>query len=541
MLKPFILAIGLQRGIFDSVETFQIEWAAHSSSADALAGWIGSDEVADLIALAASNEDQERGALQLLEAARLDAAAWQTARELLGLPRHHFARSRRAYQEAQTIVVTTLMAAAAHAVSVDLGAARALLTSVQGLLPSAAVLDMPRTVPAMLHELLRSASQLLQGGTHGSLGVLLSRVDEGLLAGEAGVEDALRMRVTQREVDEYRIPEAARTMAAQRDLEIVLDAGKQLASRLGELLDMEGIAGVGRVAALAAGWWANRFAVLDALRQALEQIAPLTTRRLSEERAFRDPGPPGMLVGRIRELVDEKVRTQQVTAPAPRVIAVGGVSVVRTELDSDLVRGSDGLIGEMLRRHIVEPIDFAKARQPGPPPTRSGGRRGGGRSSRRDPQYWADRQDEREINGMLGEAFVYELFRDRLPGFDFQCWRSMNAVRYGTASEGDDTLGADFIYQDSSGLLTGRSDAPEVYLEVKATSEEGVAPFELSAGEWNTALRLHHEACARVHAIVRIEHVRDAPRLFRVYVDPVRLSHEGLLTIETADLRVLGG
>ena len=45
---------------------------------------------------------------------------------------------------------------------------------------------------------------------------------------------------------------------------------------------------------------------------------------------------------------------------------------------------------------------------------------------------------------------------------------------------------------------------------------------------------------ARVYAIVRVERVRTAPALRRIYIDPVRLRREGILVIEASDLRVYG-
>lgn len=379
---------------------------------------------------------------------------------------------------------------------------------------------------------------LLTSETAGTLTVLQARLREASIATDAAVEDALRASVSQREVDEYRLPEDARTASAERDVNIVLDAAQRLAPRFDEIVDATRVRDSGRVAVLAGGWWANRFTVLAALRQALEDVAPLTTRRLSDARAFHDPGPPGALTARITELSDSVPPPRSATpSPAARVVQLGGVRVGRDVLDRELAQGSDGIIGTELRRHAITRIDFDEIRrvEAGPLSShrgRGGWSKGGGRSA-----FGGESQDDREINGLLGEAFVYELLREQLPGFDYQCWRSMNGVKYGVASEGDDALGADFIYRDLGGVLTGRADAPEVYLEVKATSSEGEVPFDISRNEWETAFRIHLEDVARVYAIVRVEHVRSSPALNRIFLDPVRLNRDGRLKVEWKDLR----
>ena len=90
-------------------------------------------------------------------------------------------------------------------------------------------------------------------------------------------------------------------------------------------------------------------------------------------------------------------------------------------------------------------------------------------------------------------------------------------------------------------MITGRSDAPLVYLEVKTTADDGATPFDISAGEWKTALDIHTAHSDREYAIVRVEHVRSAPALHRIFVDPICLNREGFLEVEWKDLRIYGG
>jgi hypothetical protein len=409
---------------------------------------------------------------------------------------------------------------------------------VRALVPAEELLHLPLEEAALLPNVLSRVSELLGQDASASLGVLSARTEEALAAHANRAEETLMMRVTQREVDEYRLPEADRSVTAQRDVNIVLDAASKLAEYLGESLNRSAVEHHARVETLRTGWWANRFAVLDALHQALEQSAPRTARRLSEVRAFRDPGPPGALIARLEELAVAPAKPEA-SVPIARQVTVAGVQLTRADLDPDLARGSDGHVGSELRRHVGQHVDFEALRAPTPPPVLSRVHRGGW-SGGSGGVFSLERQDEREINGLLGEAFVYEQFRELLPGFDYQCWRSSNAVRYGVSREGDDALGADFVYRDVSGSLTGRADAPEVYVEVKATSDEGAAPFEMTDNEWETALRIHLEGAVRAYVIVRVAHVRTTPMICRLFVDPVYLSENGFLIVEASNRRVRG-
>ena len=536
--KPLVLALALAARMVADVQEFEEQWATISHSADLSARWVGRPELADALALAGVMEGHERTLLRVLEVTGVSAEEWQTARTLLGMPPHLFEHTREKYLRARETVVAALAVAAAHAVRVDLEDARVAIEQVRELEPSTKLLQSLGSEAESASDVLARARQVV-GQSPGELGVLRARLEEATSGRASDALDALLARVATREVEEYRLPEASRSASATRDVEIVLDAAVRLAPLLSETVDAAAIREEGRVAALRMGWWANRFAVLDPLRQALGSGAPETSRRLSEERAFRDPGPPGALVARLRELATRESDVER-AAVVPRSVTIASVSLPATEVDADLSRGSDGCIGAEVRRHVPATLDFALLRQltsPTVPSRAVGGARGRRGGTNRSP---AETESDRQLNGLLGEVFVYELLRDRLPGFDFQCWRSSNAVRYGVATECDDGLGADFLYHDVAGTLTGRADGPEVYVEVKATSGEGKTPFELSANEWETALQIHHERGSRAYVIIRISHVRSEPIVHRVFVDPVQLKRDGLLVMEDADLRVFG-
>ncbi len=539
-LKADALAVALRYGVVANVDEFETQWPQRAASADAIANFVGCPELADLLALAVSVDDREPVVLRVLERAGVSVDDWQAARALLRLPLHEFAASRRAYETARAVLIATLMGTAAHALSVDLDLAREWIEDVEHEQPAPALLYSQATDAEMLRAVTTWAEGTPTLRSRPGLAVLRSRVESALRVDDTNLLAALQATTSQRETDEYRLPAQDRTARAERDVGIILGVARLIAAQLGENADAITEHANDRLSALTRGWWANRFAVLDVLRLALQDVAPTTTRRLVEARAFRDVGPPGSLAARIPEVSSpEPSRTGRGASAAETVSAVG-VNLERAAMDADLARGSEGLLGEALRRGIGEPVKFATLRQitrPAAPRQLSRARPGRGRSSHFS---MAELREERELNGLLGEAFVYELFRGQLPSFDYDCWRSTAAVRYGVASAGDDGLGADFVYRDSSGLLTGRADSPEVYLEVKATSAGGAAPFEMSAGEWETALRFDVESSARVYAIVRVEFVRTTPALHRIYVNPARLSREGFLIVDAADLRITG-
>jgi hypothetical protein len=142
------------------------------------------------------------------------------------------------------------------------------------------------------------------------------------------------------------------------------------------------------------------------------------------------------------------------------------------------------------------------------------------------------------MNGKLGEAFAYEVFRARLPYFDGAGWRSTARNDHGLEGEGDDSLGHDFEYRDHEGELTGRSDAPLCLIEVKSTETDGSVAFPISDGEWLEAIDTYERGDDRLYVIVRVRHVRTAPEVFDVIVDPVRLLQQGRLRLANKDLWV---
>lgn len=103
-------------------------------------------------------------------------------------------------------------------------------------------------------------------------------------------------------------------------------------------------------------------------------------------------------------------------APPKRKVTVFGQEKTEDDLASDLLRGTAGDIGKMLReKAAVRPLDpIIGTRVRGKvvlkPKTREGRGGGGGGGG------GADNTKDREFVGLLGEAFVYEKFRLALPG-----------------------------------------------------------------------------------------------------------------------------
>lgn len=100
-------------------------------------------------------------------------------------------------------------------------------------------------------------------------------------------------------------------------------------------------------------------------------------------------------------------------------------------------KAGGGELGRKLTESIDLKLDLARFRiaergEVTTPQRQSRPKRSGG-----SPTRFED-NEEREINGRLGEAFVYEQFRSALDGFDQSAWVSTNRVRYGLDNTGRD-------------------------------------------------------------------------------------------------------
>src|SRR5262249_39556885 len=153
-----------------------------------------------------------------------------------------------------------------------------------------------------------------------------------------------------------------------------------------------------RVQALSTGWWANRFAVLAALQQALSRVAPLTAQALSDARAFRDPMPWQQLWAALPQLGPVPSASPQ---RPQREISLLGIVGTEETLDAELAKSSAGQIGVKLQGAVDPALDLSRFR--GTRAEATAGRKGRGGGSGGVPRVSAENNRDKELNGFLGE------------------------------------------------------------------------------------------------------------------------------------------
>lgn len=137
----------------------------------------------------------------------------------------------------------------------------------------------------------------------------------------------------------------------------------------------------------------------------------------------------------------------------------------------------------------------------------------------------------REI-GHLGEVFAFRALAAQLPGFNEDCWVSSSRA-WMDLPGGDDALGYDFRYVDTTGALSGRPGVV-CYIDVKANGGALKDRFAISSNEWRLAERCSGSE-AEVFILLRVWGIASEPRLGPVHVDPVALTRTGLLTLSPKD------
>ena len=534
-LKPLLLALWLRGASQGDVAAFEERWLASKRDKEGVGRWLDIPELDRLLAHTAASEG-EQGVLEVLNLSQVTVAEWQSARELLGQPLFEFDSTTEEFERVKYRVLGVLKVHAARDANADLAGLQPLLEELAGLgCPTDA-----RCRPLGYEAIVSCVSELF--GTVLSradatsdvteMQALLERSSLGLPMEAARVKE---VGVPLRDLAEYLDKsETMRTASACEMLSAILNVAVELAGEMVEL-DVKAIRGQVRIASLSSGWWANRYSLLLPLRNEVRRVAPHVAGRLTEVRAFRDPCGELELRARLPEIQPTVIVGGSADKKPKEVVP--GLAGFSNEIDEDLSKGSGGAVGEALRGAAGEPVDFfalatsdrksvsdglRKQRR-----QRSGSRGGGGA----DPAV-------NERNGLLGEAFVYEVLRIQLRGFDSSNWVSSNRRRYGLEAEGDDDLGYDFQYRDVDGKLTGKAEGPLCYIEVKSTSGDGNEPFPISSGEWRLAEECHLGKGDPIYIIVRVAGVRDHPSLVDVIVDPIRLWHDGLLGLDRKDLWV---
>jgi hypothetical protein len=207
------------------------------------------------------------------------------------------------------------------------------------------------------------------------------------------------------------------------------------------------------------------------------------------------------------------------------------------EIEMDLAHGAAGVVGQQLAAAVDPALDLAAFRRTREK-LKARVRSGGGRKRVPGGGIPPGSSAERDLDGLVGEAFLFEQLRRSLPNFDDECWISENRTRYGLPGEGAAGRGFDFLYRDSEGLLTGPQGDRLCYIECKATSGEGDRPFIITAKEWEVAGECHRDQRGPAYVLVRVENVLVKPRIADIIVDPYALRVAGELFVVERDLWV---
>ncbi|KAJ6491690.1 hypothetical protein C8R47DRAFT_976213, partial [Mycena vitilis] len=197
-------------------------------------------------------------------------------------------------------------------------------------------------------------------------------------------------------------------------------------------------------------------------------------------------------------------------------------------------------------KHMSSPINLASPR------SLFGGSAGDSRSNgpsldftpiRREPR--AQTSPAEYANGVLGEFFIYEIFRKNLPNFTVDNWTSeLRGAVPGFPPYNSSSV-ADFRYLDSQGTLTSAAFGdtisqkwagqwPLYHIEVKSTSDqEQTAAFHLSSRQLDLASQFTlppDKIPAAVYLLVRVWNIRGA-QSYTMLPDPHRRLYTGGLKI----------
>jgi len=541
-LRAAALTLWFVRFGTQPVSRFKEEWDVNARSVRGLCDWLGRSDLADAFATALGVSEEE-AALAIIRAVGIASQEWQQARLALGMECWPFSHKIKAWHETMTELVSILKTCVARATTAS-------PTDLEPILRDARLATPPEEVACraegdgeVLHSAIRQIQVVLDGWTSVA-GVDLLRRRLAAVVEQAKVtlasvdlDDA-----PARDVRVYRDEdkdEGKRSRDAQMRFDGLMIVASALAKQFDEQITAEDVRSDPRVSLLLHGWWANSFTVMVAIQHVLQAKVPKTAQRMSDERVFRDPAPANELHGRFKELAG--VGGENPVALPKHRITIFGQDQTEDDAATDLLRGTTGGIGKELKKkaalHPLDPILGKGSRKkvvlPSERTKTRGGRGGGGGGT-------LENKKDRELAGLLGEAFVYEYFRIQLPAFDEMAWRSCNRNAYGLEGEGNDSLGFDFSYRDNENRLAGRVDRPLCCIEVKSSSGDGSEPFPMTANEWDKA-RDCYQSADSVYIILRVAHVRDDPKITDVIIDPFSLYGAGQVGVVSRDMWVYVG
>lgn len=534
-----------------SLDRFHDQWAHKTRTVEVAREWLGLDNLAATVSTATQREEPA-GSLFLLDALGLPLHAWQRARQELGDDPYRFEASERRYRSAREAVAGHVMALFAYLVvpraSATPGAIvpRDLAGSVWEWVKQIRSLEPPDVVagrPMESSEVLsRLAADAVQAATAMPALANASMLVSPLRALASDPPTELRSIRLKDEPDKaatiYEVSlEEERAAQATTAVEDVLKVAAALAEKCGESVDLSTERDRPLVVLLSEAPWANRVSVLAAVRHGLEAAAPKTASRMKEQQAFRDFDDWRALWGKFSEL-GEIPRPGVPEPPKPRFDLLGG-SWSEEEFRSAARQGPAGELFARLEESVVRGLDLSslRLREREPPEKQNGpkppGSRENTKSKKRDPEYL-------KMIGALGEGFVLQQLQAVLPDFDSTHWKSeaRDLFKPGT---GNDKLGYDFEYHDSTGMLTGGESTRRCLIEVKSSAEDRKGTFEMSVNEWEVARRCHVGEEDAVYVIIRVANVKTAPKIVDLLVDPIQLHLDGLLDYSSRDLLVAVG
>ena len=514
---------------------FEEEWNVNARSVRGICEWLGRADLADTFA-ASLGGSEENASLAIIRAAHIGSEQWQDARLALGMERWSFTNKVKIWNDTMTELVSILKTCVARAANASPTDLEPILRDSRLAVPTDEVAFKAEDEGEVLQAVLRQMEVVLNDNAdivgvdfvRRRLATVVSQAKETLSTVDLDDAPARDVRVYRDE------DEGKRSRDAQARFDGLMTVAAALALKSGEQIRVEEVRSDSRVAILLTGWWANSFTVIAAIQRVLQAKAPETAQRMSDERVFRDPAPANELLGRFKELAD--LGRGGPPVPPKRKITLLGQEQTEDDAAKDLLRGTTGSIGQRLKeKAALHPLDLNLGRgdrrkvvlPSGKTKTRGGGGGGGGGSQ--------ENKRDRELAGLIGEAFIYEHFRIALPAFDEMAWRSWNRNAYGLEGEGDDSLGFDFSYRDIGNQLAGRLDRPLCCIEVKSSSGDGSEPFQMTTNEWEKA-RECRQTSDSVYIIMRVARVRDDPRITDVIIDPFGLYGAGQIAVASRDL-----
>ena len=539
-LRVVAFALWRRKYPFGTTSEFESEW---KKGGEPLADVTHFFDIDDATARARINDAQiianDEEEADLAEVFGITTAEWQDARGLLGLERVRFHQTIRDFENAIRWVAGSVAVAASRYVRLEVLTVRSAVDEIQSLDCPVALSETRARDGAALVEALRRAAKVIGKVPRPAMTRLAGALTRQASLAPQSVQHLELRGVPRRELNHVvDHEESERVIMAGEAVQAVLFVAQAVAARYGETVDITVLQDDARVLRHTKGWWANAFAALRVLKRAIVLQAPRTARMLGQRRAFATLLSRHVLWNAFPELGklgDDAVGTP--TQPKKQILRF---EKTQSEIEEDLAAGGVGEIEHELCQFVQTDLDLSalacRERAPLGPTSRI--RRPGGAGGWRNTQ----RRDEDELFGYLGERFVHQHFAAAgFPDYDTSCWVSENRAGYKGQTLDPIIHGCDFRYRDSAGQLTGRDDAPLCFIEVKATTGDGWAPFPMTFNEWRLAQECHDDGEERVYVIIRVRQIQKAPEIFDVVVDPVKALQDGWLRTRDKDLYLVVG